>query len=279
MVSVVSLLVVNISMFVSTLHGLAGQVKEREIRKLDWPKEPVKIGKLKGKGAIIVLGEKFSADDDWMKGLTFSVKNTSEKTITYIEIELSFPRDKGTQEEPDAHDRIIYGQYPALPGETATPHPDQPPIKPGDTVDVVLKDYDGIRDFLNNTHYPVSINRLEVSVGEVVFDDGTKWSGGGLFRRDHEKPNGWIRIQELVRTPPDRNDIGYGLLASNGKSRLFGRSTSEVMPQFLKAGLRTYAATQLSQCYGGCGSNWYSEDQYCGTNTRCAVRYDFVSCT
>jgi hypothetical protein len=188
-------------MFVPELHGLAGQDKEREIKKMNWPKEPVKIGKLKAKGAIIALGEKFHAEDDWLKGLTFSVKNTSEKTITYLEIELSFPRDKSAQAEPDAHDRIMYGQYPALPGETATPHPDQPPIRPGETVDVVLKDYDGIRDFLNQTHYPVSIKRLEVSVGDVVFADGMKWSGGGLFRRDPDNPGGWMRIKEIAYIP------------------------------------------------------------------------------
>ncbi|HZH89281.1 MAG TPA: hypothetical protein VEX70_01550 [Pyrinomonadaceae bacterium] len=207
-VLIISLLVISVSMFAPTFHGLAWQAKEREVKKLNWPKEPVKIGKLKAKGAIIVLGGKFRAEDDWLKGLTFSVKNTSEKTITYVEIELNFPREKGAQAEPDAHDRIIYGQYPALPGETSTPHPDQPPIRPGETVDVVLKDYDGVRDFLNNTHYPAGIHQLEVSVGDVVFDDGTKWSGGGLFRRDPDNPGGWMRIKEMARNTQDRNYVG-----------------------------------------------------------------------
>lgn len=211
-VSVGFLLVISVSMSAPILHGLAGQEKEREIKKMSWPREPVKVEKLKTKGAVRVLGEKFRADDSWMKGLAFSVKNTSEKTIIYIEIELSFPRDKGAPGEPEAHDRLIYGQYPALPGETATPHHDQPPILPGETVEVVLKDYDGIRDFLNNTHYPVSINRLEVSVGDVVFDDGTKWSGGGLFRRDPATPGGWIRIKELARISQDRSEFGYGYI-------------------------------------------------------------------
>jgi hypothetical protein len=206
-VLVMSLLLVSMSMFVSTFHGLAGQVKEREIKKLNWPKEPVKIGKVKAKGSVVTIGEKFRADDDWLKGLTFSVKNSSDKTITYLEIELSFPREKSAPEDPDAHDRIIYGQYPVLPGETATLHPDQPPIRPGDTVDIILKDYEGIREFLNNTHYPLSISRLEVSVGDVVFDDGTKWSGGGLFRRDPHNPGGWFRIKEVARITKDRNEI------------------------------------------------------------------------
>ena len=274
-----SLLMVGVCMCAFTFHGFAGQVKEREIKKLNWPKEPIKIGKLKTKGTVVVLGEKFRGEDDWMKELTFSVKNTSEKTITYLEIELNFPRGKGAQEEPDAHDRIIYGQYPPLPGETATPHPDQPPIRPGDTVDVVLRDYEGMREFLNATHYPVSINRLEVSVGDVVFDDGTKWSGGGLFRRDPNNPGGWIRIKELEPTHQGRNDFGYGLLTSGTRNHAIAISNSEALPRFVKAGLRTYAATQSAQCFGGCGSNYYSQDEYCGTNTRCAVRYDWVSCT
>jgi hypothetical protein len=221
-----------------TFQVLAGQVKEREIKKLNWPKEPVKIGKLKAKGATVILGEKFRADDDWVKELTISIKNISEKTITYLEIELSFPRDKGAPEETDAHDRIIYGQYPALPGETATAHPDQPPIRPGNTVDVVLRDYEGIRKFLNETHYPVSINRLEVSVGDLVFDNGTKWSGGGLFRRDPDNPGGWIRIKELARAPKDRNHFGYGLSAGIGKNYAFEGSHPEVVPLFLNAGCR-----------------------------------------
>lgn len=109
-------------------------------------------------------------------------------------------------------------------------------------MDVVLKDYDGIREFLNNTHYPVSMNRLEVSVGDVVFDDGTKWSGGGLFHRDPENPGSWFRIKEPTRIPQSRNRFGYGLLMSGG-NRPFARSNSEIVPQFIKAGLRTYATT------------------------------------
>ncbi len=89
--------------------------------------------------------------------------------------------------------------YP-VPGETAAPHPDQPPVKPGKTVDIVLRDYDGLREFLRQTNFPGSITNIVISVGDVVFDDGTKWSAGGVFLRDVVNPNKWNRVKESAAT-------------------------------------------------------------------------------
>lgn len=37
---------------------------------------------------------------------------------------------------------------------------------------------------------------MDVEVSEVVFDDGTKWSGDALFRRDPNNPERWNRIEQ-----------------------------------------------------------------------------------
>ena len=71
--------------------GKEAQKQERRIKKTTWRDEPIKIEKIRVRG-FPVLDEKVNADDDWLKALTVSVRNTSGRIIKYIEIDLVFPR-------------------------------------------------------------------------------------------------------------------------------------------------------------------------------------------
>lgn len=172
--------------------GHAQAPKERSIKKTDWPKEPIKIEKIKVKGKIIGLGTKFTEEDDWLSGLTIKVKNISDKPIVFLDIAIVFPRPDS--QEPDARDHLLYGQYPLAPGELAPEAPAviQPPIQPGETVELALTDYEGIRRFLDQSNYLASVTDLEIDISDVYFDQNTKWSGGQIFRRDPDNPHGWI---------------------------------------------------------------------------------------
>lgn len=172
--------------------GRAQLSKERRIKKLDWPKEPVKIEKIQVKGKAIGLGTPFTEEDDWLSGLTIKVKNISDKPIVFLDIAINFPRPDS--QEPEARDHILYGQYPLAPGETAPDGPAvaEPPIRPGETVELALSDYEGTRRFLNQSNYLASITALEIDISDVYFDQNTKWSGGQIFRRDPNNPHGWI---------------------------------------------------------------------------------------
>lgn len=184
------------------------QQQERIIKKHSWRNEPVKIAKLKIKGAGIELGQKFQADDDWFRNLTVSVKNTSDKTVVFIDLMLTFPATADPTQEQAASDHLIYGHYPPPPGESGTPHPDQPPLKPGDSATLILTDYEGTRQFLDKVGKPKSIKEIEVSIGEIIFENGIKWSGGQLFRRDPNDPHSWLPEQERAaqqRTSPIRS--------------------------------------------------------------------------
>lgn len=121
--------------------------QERVIKRTAWRNEPVKIVKLKVKGKPVEPARKFLAENDWLRGLTVSVKNTSDKTIVWIDLALDFPRSTDSSSEPDARDHLIYGHYPPPPGGTATLHPEQPPVRPNETVDLVLTDYEGVSEF------------------------------------------------------------------------------------------------------------------------------------
>src|SRR6185503_149563 len=69
---------------------------ERKLVKSTWRNEPVKVKKVKVKKGDIVLGQKFvDDDDDWLAGLTLSVKNTSSKDILGVDVSLTLFTKEG----------------------------------------------------------------------------------------------------------------------------------------------------------------------------------------
>ena len=112
------------------------QGQERSIDKLSWRTEPIKILKLKTKDKEVELGKKFLEEDDWLKGLTVTVQNISDKAIARIEIELAFPRPGGgTKEKPTLVAAMIYGLDPAESGAETLKL-----VLPGESVDIKLLD-------------------------------------------------------------------------------------------------------------------------------------------
>jgi hypothetical protein len=158
--------------------------QDRVLKEKEWSNEPIVITKVKVKGKPIALGENQSGDDDWFRGLTVDVKNISKKTIVFVDLAITFPPTEGSPGERAASDHLLYGNYPPLPGETLTPHPDQPSLLPGDNATLLLADYEGTREFLNKVGKPQSIKEIEISIADVIFDDGTKFSGGQMWKRD-----------------------------------------------------------------------------------------------
>jgi hypothetical protein len=177
----------------------AGGPKERSIRKVDWPGEPFKIEEMKVGGKAVGLGAKFSAEDDWLRGLTVKVRNVSDKPVLFLDVALNFPRQGSP--EPESRDHLLYGRYPPPPGQPApeSPAAGQPPIRPGETAELVLGDYEGTRRFLDQTNYPESITELEIEISDAFFDRDTKWSGGQILRRDPHDPNRWAAERGRAR--------------------------------------------------------------------------------
>jgi hypothetical protein len=199
------------------LSALASaQQKERVLKKLERRDEPLKVLKLKIKGQQVNFNQSFITDDDWFRELTVKVENASKDTIVFIDLRLTFP-PTGTAQRPSS-DHLIYGHYPPPPGETGTPHPDQPPLQPGDTATLVLTDYEGTRDFLDKTGHAKSIKEIQLSIDEVIFANGLKWHAGGLMKRDPEDPNSWIPVPEPISSTPQSpqlNSMRFAKLSSH----------------------------------------------------------------
>lgn len=246
----------------SAIDICAGQAKERTLKKVSYRDEPVSITKLKVKGTRVGFNQKFiTDDDDWFRNLTVSVNNTSSKTVVFIDLMLTFPAPEGATQERAASDHMIYGHYPPPPGETGTLHPDQPPLKPGDRATLVLTDYEGTRRFLDQVGKPKSIKEIEVRISEVVFDDGKKWSGGMLFRRDPNNPNIWLP-EPMPRGSVKENPAQFML------------AFQETDFNFLSFDWATSRRQDPGIFPGNdCREITRSEDRFC-QNTRCAVRFD-----
>ena len=157
-----------------------GQGQERTISKVSWRTELVKIVRLETKGKTIEPGMKFVEEDDWLKGLTVTVENVSNKLISRIELSLSFPRPEGPSETiPTYTINMGYGRDPS----DAEIDVAQKPIYPGASVDVTLLEVNlpFIKTDLEGLGYPEKITLAEIRVESVTFIDGSMWTGDEIL--------------------------------------------------------------------------------------------------
>lgn len=175
----------------------AAQNQERVIKKLSNVNEPVKIRIVKTKKGTTAIGRKFSDDDDWVKGLTLNLLNTSGKPITHVKVEVAFlrPANDVTSDEPPF---AIFLTYASAPGKA---------LEPGETVEVSLSDeeYPRIQRTLSKLNYPASIKEIQLYITEVNFDDGTAWHTGRMFRYDPQNPGKAVPI--TPSTPTSDNNL------------------------------------------------------------------------
>lgn len=185
------------------------QTPERVIKKRSWRKEPVKVSKIKIKGIPVDVGRKFlDGDDSWFRSLDLDVTNASDKPIIFISFSLVLARPEkyGTTNplagSPYASN-LTYGRDP-LSTADATSLGQPILIAPGSSVKLTLSnaDYERISDSLKELKYPAGVKEVWLILGRVVFNDGTMWNAGNLFRHDPNSPRGYTLIgQSLFDTP------------------------------------------------------------------------------
>jgi hypothetical protein len=174
------------------------QEEGKIVEEKDLFKAPAKVERVRSRIGPIELGKKIeTADEDWMRGLTVTVRNLSDKTVTHLLIDLQFVRPKGQEGERDLIDSIEYGPIPGLtPAQQPQVVTEQPPIPPGESVDIRLneRNYETLLQILRELKYQAGIKRVKLSILELDYSDGTKWSGGRVFKRDPRNPEKWIPL-------------------------------------------------------------------------------------
>lgn len=169
------------------------QEQERMIMKKTDFNPPVRIKAIKAKGRSVALDAKFVDDDDWLKGLTVRLDNSSGKSLSSVRIEVYFHRPEDQAQDPPAIWYLDYGDYPFhYKTEEEIPPSRVKRVLAGESVEVRLSDSDfnDMERFLKSTRYSSGTNAIELRITNIGFSDGTVWSGGRIFRRDPESPRG-----------------------------------------------------------------------------------------
>ena len=178
---------------------------EKLIERKDFPNEPFGFGDLSVKSVRINPREKFSAKstaesggrqlNDWLESLTFTIKNTSNKRMTYINVEMDFPETSvngpmmvfnqlGIGIHPKAFgDRLKYGTPLALdPGATTTFSFSAERMR-------LLKEFLASRNFQLD-----DLNTVTIRIDHLFFADGMKWSQGEVYKPNPAARGGYERV-------------------------------------------------------------------------------------
>jgi hypothetical protein len=154
---------------------------------------PFEILSIKLNGKDVQPGEKIKGDDNWLRGLSFALKNVSDQPIAYIGIGLRFPQPTGF---------VVYSLNYGVDFSRGEPRRESSPpaIQPGQTLDLVL----------TKEKYPLFLRILALGGASSSFDTATyfiervcfdgepdvTWEGGNLKRRD---PNQFTKFNVIER--------------------------------------------------------------------------------
>jgi hypothetical protein len=145
------------------------------------PDQPAELAGVTAAGKDIKFNESFTDGPEWLKHLSFTLRNTYSKPITHVSLYLYFPETRITG-------NIM--MYPLKFGKSKRARlnleESEESLAPGDeaTVKFSLNRQSQLKEFLERRHAIDSLHKVMVQVAEVEFADGTYWFGGSWFRID-----------------------------------------------------------------------------------------------
>lgn len=208
-VNVVSRVVFGVAISAGTLVLLLNSVVqsdaqskqvERVVEKIAVRNEPLEISEMKSKTDKITLGKVFPSGDNWMEGLTFTLKNVSGKALRRAELELEFP--DVLMENRMLLLSIHYGQIPDLPDADSV---EMPVVQPHQTFELKFDDSMVAAVSQRASANQGSITKIRVLISTVYFTDGTAWRHGFWNRRDPNNPRKWLIIEQPLEQNAKRD--------------------------------------------------------------------------
>ena len=129
-------------------------------------------------------GAPFQADEDWLKNMSISFKNRTDKVIVRAEVQLWFPdTGDGTSTRPVTVYIMTLGQRPEIDsftshGQKLPPEPSKAPllVAPGQTFVFHVADYlDGIQSVVEAKLSFSQVTRVAIQRLKFYFVDGMRW--------------------------------------------------------------------------------------------------------
>lgn len=175
-----------------TVANATQQSKERLIQRLPVEEnEPIAITDIKVNDRSVSLDKRFNADDEWLRSLVISVKNKSDKRILFASLQLQFPRPEDSKARFSIFE-MFHGNW-SLRMRPPAPEERLVGIAPGETVEIQLspQGFVDLRQLLTGTNYPASIEKVDLRIDEVIFEDDMMWSRGTQLSRDPNDRSKW----------------------------------------------------------------------------------------
>jgi hypothetical protein len=137
------------------------------------------------------------AKEDWLENLALTIKNKSDKQITYIGLSIRFPET--TINGPMmVYNLLNLGIHPKVSTrlvEQSTPLM----LAPGNTTTFTLstQKLKNIKSFLAFRKFQLAeLNKADLSLDTLIFEDGIRWYAGDFYKPSSSTPSGYIRIEQ-----------------------------------------------------------------------------------
>lgn len=158
------------------------------IKKMSIPGEPVELVRINVEGKPVNLSNQFEASEDWFETVEITVRNTSGKTITLVEMSLEFPTKDSARAYVSSRFRT------------------SKPLASNQAVSLRGQRFKPLLDEARARGKSVDLSRPELWMLRVAFDDTTEWMQGIILERDPKTK----KSKKIGTTIPPRTDLTSG---------------------------------------------------------------------
>jgi len=274
--ALITLLVVSVIFMVQYKGGAMRQQQDRLVSKKPWRGggQPIDIATVRTKNKQgVEIGKAFSEEDDWLEGFTVTVKNTFNKTITAMSINMVFRREPGDTRPPVSQE-LHFGPSPTT---AEYVHRNRKKvIKVGESIELSLRPdtYMALKRAFEQTGYPNSIKRVELVITEVGFEDGSVFDSGTFYLQDPTNPDDPTKKipvpeqgakNQKMRSPPDRKNV---------QSNVSFLKASLALPQLRQFSFNFSNSTKPDTC--GIKDPYPANRFQCGTSQVCTKKIELI---